>query len=74
MKEEREEKKKRRRRRKKRHPHTSIYIYLFVIFYFRSDLIGCMSFNMKTLLKTTNCTKVRKSIKYKCEKTQGIGE
>lgn len=29
--------------------------------YFRSDLIGCMSFNMKTLLKTsTTSSKVRK--------------
>ena len=37
-------------------------------FYFRSELIGCMSFSMKTLLKTTSCTTVRKSIKFKCEK------
>ena len=36
--------------------------------YFRSDLIGCMSFNMKTLLKTTSCAKVRKSIKARCER------
>ena len=35
---------------------------------FRSDLIGCMSFNMKTLLKTTGCTKVSESIRARCER------
>jgi hypothetical protein len=55
-----------RERERKRH-YIYILRHIVYILYFRSDLIGCMSFNMKTLLKTTSCTKVRKSIKFKCE-------
>ena len=42
--------------------------HIVCLWYFRSDLIGCMSFNMKTLLKTTADSKVRKSIRLMCEK------
>jgi hypothetical protein len=56
------------KRKRERNIHSIVIRYIF--FYFRSDLIGCMSFNMKTLLKTTSCTKVRKSIKFMCEKDE----
>jgi hypothetical protein len=66
--------KEKERKEEEEKTYIDIYVYLFVIFYFRSDLIGCMSFNMKTLLKTTSCTKVRKSIKSKCEKERERSE
>lgn len=54
--------------KEKKKNDTDIFVHHIVfIFDFRSALIGCMSFNMKTLLKTTSCTKVRKSIKTMCE-------
>ncbi|CAF2751426.1 unnamed protein product [Rotaria sp. Silwood2] len=37
------------------------------------DLIGCMSFNMKTFLKTTNCTKTSSKYKWYCLLPESIG-
>ncbi|CAF3929638.1 unnamed protein product, partial [Rotaria magnacalcarata] len=37
------------------------------------DLIGCMSFNMKTFLKTTNCTKTPSKYKWYCLLPESIG-
>ncbi|CAF0943591.1 unnamed protein product [Rotaria sordida] len=39
----------------------------------KSDLIGCMSFNMKTLLKTTSCTKTSSKYKWYCLLPESIG-
>ncbi|CAF0792703.1 unnamed protein product [Adineta steineri] len=39
----------------------------------KSDLIGCMSFNMKTLLKTTSCTKNSSKSKWYCLLPESIG-
>ncbi|CAF3459482.1 unnamed protein product [Rotaria sp. Silwood1] len=39
----------------------------------KSDLIGCMSFNMKTLLKTTSCIKTSSKYKWYCLLPESIG-
>ncbi|CAF3291930.1 unnamed protein product [Rotaria socialis] len=39
----------------------------------KSDLIGCMSFNMKTLLKTTSCLKTSSKYKWYCLLPESIG-
>ncbi|CAF3104384.1 unnamed protein product, partial [Rotaria sp. Silwood2] len=48
-------------------------VLMVLINYFRSDLIGCMSFNMKTLLKTTSCIKTSSKYKWYCLLPESIG-
>jgi hypothetical protein len=68
---ERERKRKRTRTNRQRDRCSLVNIRIHIdicrLVYFRSDLIGCVSFNMKNLLKTSTSSKVRKSIRTMCQ-------
>ncbi|CAF1231960.1 unnamed protein product [Adineta ricciae] len=51
----------------------TISVYYQSISNKKSDLIGCMSFNMKTLLKTTSCNKNSMKFKWYCLLPESIG-